>query len=155
MNRLLVSSSVLMSFLNVLAVESADVYAVPVVSNFVATGETSAYAEDARYTAGTTILKAGGGTLVLPASETGFAPPAFQVREGAVEYRNDLAAARVADRQTKDRENVRIGRGAHVGNTPETAADPEDWGIAVLGPGTVIAPGETVAAKTMLDKHHS
>lgn len=109
MKRLIVSLSVLMSFFGVLAAETADVYAVPVVSNFVAAGTSSAYAEDVRFTAGTTVLKTGGGTLVVPASETGFAPPAFHVREGAVEYRNDLAAARVADRQTKDRKNVRIG----------------------------------------------
>ena len=37
---------------------------------------------------------------------------------------------------------------------PETAQDPDDWGVAVLGPGTVIGDGEIVSAKTLLDRHH-
>ena len=52
-------------------------------------------------------------------------------------------------------ENVRIGRGARVGAPPETAENFDDWGIAVLGPGTVVVPDQVVPAKTMLDKHHS
>ncbi|MBQ9392968.1 MAG: glucose-1-phosphate adenylyltransferase [Oscillospiraceae bacterium] len=52
-------------------------------------------------------------------------------------------------------ENCRIGKGAVVGAPPENAEDPAQWGIAVLGPGTVIAPGEQVPPKTMLDKTHN
>ncbi|MBO4853885.1 MAG: glucose-1-phosphate adenylyltransferase [Oscillospiraceae bacterium] len=51
-------------------------------------------------------------------------------------------------------ENCRIGAGASVGAPPESASDPEQWGITVLGPDTVVAPGEIVPAKTMLDRHH-
>ena len=51
-------------------------------------------------------------------------------------------------------ENCRIGAGAQVGAAPEKAEDPEQWGIAVLGPRTCVAAGEKVAPKTMLDKHH-
>ena len=51
-------------------------------------------------------------------------------------------------------ENCRIGRDAQVGAPPETAQDPDDWGVAVLGPGTVIGDGEIVSAKTLLDRHH-
>ncbi len=51
-------------------------------------------------------------------------------------------------------ENCRIGRDAQVGAPPETAQDPDDWGVAVLGPGTVIGNGEIVSAKTLLDRHH-
>ena len=51
-------------------------------------------------------------------------------------------------------ESCRIGRDAQVGAPPETAQDPDDWGVAVLGPGTVIGDGEIVPAKTLLDRHH-
>ena len=51
-------------------------------------------------------------------------------------------------------ENCRIGRDAQVGAPPETVQDPDDWGVAVLGPGTVIEDGEIVSAKTLLDRHH-
>ena len=51
-------------------------------------------------------------------------------------------------------ENVTVGQGARVGGAPEEATDPDSWGIAVLGPDTVVAPVETVAPKTMLDKLH-
>ena len=51
-------------------------------------------------------------------------------------------------------ENCRIGRGAVVGGAPEDAADPEAWGIAVLGPNTQVRAGEVVPAKTLLDKNH-
>jgi len=51
-------------------------------------------------------------------------------------------------------ENCRIGANAVVGAPPEAAEDPEQWGIAVLGPRTCVAAGEKVAPKTMLDKHH-
>ena len=51
-------------------------------------------------------------------------------------------------------ERCRVGRGAQVGAPPETAKNPAEWGIAVLGPDTVIAPGEVVPAKALLDRHH-
>ena len=51
-------------------------------------------------------------------------------------------------------EKCRIGRFAQVGAPPESAADPDSWGIAVLGPGTVVAEGEVVRPKAMLDRHH-
>lgn len=51
-------------------------------------------------------------------------------------------------------EKCRIGRFAQVGAPPESAADPDSWGIAVLGPGTVVAEGEVVRQKAMLDRHH-
>ena len=51
-------------------------------------------------------------------------------------------------------ENCRIGANAVVGAPPEQAEDPDQWGIAVLGPRTCVAAGEKVAPKTMLDKHH-
>ena len=51
-------------------------------------------------------------------------------------------------------ERCHIGQGAVVGAPPESAENPEEWGIAVLGPGTELAPGERVAPKTMLDKGH-
>jgi len=51
-------------------------------------------------------------------------------------------------------ENCRVGAGAKVGAAPETAEDPAQWGIAVLGPNTKVANNEVVGAKTMLDKTH-
>ena len=48
-----------------------------------------------------------------------------------------------------------IGRiAAKVGAPPEEAADPDSWGIAVLGPRTNVAERETVPPKTMLDRTH-
>ena len=51
-------------------------------------------------------------------------------------------------------EGCRIGRRAQVGAPPEEAADPDSWGIAVLGPRTNVAERETVPPKTMLDRTH-
>ena len=51
-------------------------------------------------------------------------------------------------------ENSLVGESAHVGAGPETAADPDKWGVAVLGPQTEVTPGETVPAGAMLDKTH-
>ena len=51
-------------------------------------------------------------------------------------------------------ENSVVGAGAHVGAGPETAADPDQWGVAVLGPCAEVADGETVPAGAMLDKSH-
>ena len=51
-------------------------------------------------------------------------------------------------------ENAHVGKGAKVGAAPETAEDPSQWGIAVLGPNTCVAEEEVVPAKTMLDKTH-
>lgn len=41
-----------------------------------------------------------------------------------------------------------------IGSAPEDAADPEQWGITVLGPNTTVKAGEVVPAKTLLDKNH-
>jgi glucose-1-phosphate adenylyltransferase len=51
-------------------------------------------------------------------------------------------------------EGARIGAGAQVGAPPEAADDPEQWGIAVIGPYCTIAAGETVAPNKMLDREH-
>ena len=51
-------------------------------------------------------------------------------------------------------ENAYVGKGAKVGADPATAEDPDQWGIAVLGPNTKVADKEIVPAKTMLDKTH-
>ena len=51
-------------------------------------------------------------------------------------------------------ENSVVGAGAHVGAGPETAADPDQWGVAVLGPCAEVADGETVPAGAMLYKSH-
>ena len=50
-------------------------------------------------------------------------------------------------------ENVQIGAGATVGGDPMDY-DPNVWGISVIGPGGVIADGETVAPNTMLNRNH-
>ena len=50
-------------------------------------------------------------------------------------------------------EGVQIGENAKVGGDP-MEVDPDKWGISVLGPGAVIADGETVAPKTMLNRNH-
>ena len=50
-------------------------------------------------------------------------------------------------------EGVTVGAGAKVGGDP-MACDPEQWGIAVIGPAAAIADGETVAPKTMLNRNH-
>ena len=52
-------------------------------------------------------------------------------------------------------ENCHIGAGASVGAGPETVTNPNQWGITVLGPDTLVKPGEKVAPKTMLDKGHN
>ena len=51
-------------------------------------------------------------------------------------------------------EGCRIGARAVVGAPPEEAEDPEQWGIAVLGPHTGITERENVPPKTMLDRTH-
>ena len=51
-------------------------------------------------------------------------------------------------------ENASIAAGAQVGDTPESAEDPDKWGITVLGPGASIAAGETVAPNSMLNRDH-
>ena len=50
-------------------------------------------------------------------------------------------------------EKCRIGAGARVGQPPEDMAF-DKWGIVTLGPGTQVAAGEEVPAKTMLDRTH-
>lgn len=47
-----------------------------------------------------------------------------------------------------------VGKNARVGAPPESVEDPDDWGIAVLGPGTRLAEGKVVPAKQMLDRTH-
>ena len=47
-----------------------------------------------------------------------------------------------------------VGKNARVGAPPESVENPDDWGIAVLGPGTQVAEGEVVPAKQMLDRTH-
>ena len=51
-------------------------------------------------------------------------------------------------------ENSVVGEGAHVGAGPETAQDPDQWGVAVLGPRAEVSAGEAVPAGAMLDKTH-
>jgi len=51
-------------------------------------------------------------------------------------------------------EGAVVGKGARVGGVPEKAENPETWGVAVLGPHTVVADGETVLPKAMLDQTH-
>ena len=50
-------------------------------------------------------------------------------------------------------ENCQVEAGAVIGGDPESC-DPEEWGITVLGPNTVISAGETVKPKTMLNSEH-
>ena len=51
-------------------------------------------------------------------------------------------------------EGCHIGARAVVGAPPEEADDPEQWGIAVLGPHTDVAERENIPPKTMLDRTH-
>ena len=46
-------------------------------------------------------------------------------------------------------EKCRVGRDAVVGGAPGSV-DFDKWGIAVLGPGTAVAAGETIEPKMML-----
>lgn len=47
-------------------------------------------------------------------------------------------------------ENCHIGKNAVVGLAPECAADPEKWGIAVLGPNSAVGSGAVVSPGTMV-----
>lgn len=47
-------------------------------------------------------------------------------------------------------EGCHIGKNAVVGLAPEKAADPEKWGIAVLGPHSTVEDEQTVAPGTMV-----
>ncbi len=49
-------------------------------------------------------------------------------------------------------ENSVIGKGAVVGARPEEIENKDEWGIAVIGDGCVIAPGSTVPPKAMIDR---
>ncbi len=51
-------------------------------------------------------------------------------------------------------EGAHIGAGARVGAPPETVKDPEQWGIAVVGPFCKIAEQEVVEPNKMLDRNH-
>lgn len=48
-------------------------------------------------------------------------------------------------------ENAVIGKGATVGARPEDIENKDEWGIAVVGDGCVIAPGSVVPPKAMVD----
>ena len=48
-------------------------------------------------------------------------------------------------------ENAVIGKGAVVGARPEEIENKDEWGVAVVGDGCVIAPGTTVLPKAMVD----
>ncbi len=49
-------------------------------------------------------------------------------------------------------ENAVIEEGAVVGKSPESMADINDWGVAVIGNGVTIGKGATVEPKTMVDE---
>lgn len=51
-------------------------------------------------------------------------------------------------------EGATIGAKARVGAPPETAEDPDQWGIAVVGPFCKIAEDEVVGPNKMLDRNH-
>ena len=48
-------------------------------------------------------------------------------------------------------ENAVIGKGAVVGARPEDIENKDEWGVAVVGDGCIIAPGTTVPPKAMID----
>ena len=50
-------------------------------------------------------------------------------------------------------ENCQVEAGAVVGGSPESC-DPDKWGVTVMGPGSAVAAGETVAPNTMLNRDH-
>ena len=49
-------------------------------------------------------------------------------------------------------EDTVIGKGAVVGARPEEVPKKDEWGIAVIGDGCVIAPGSIVPPKAMVDR---
>ena len=49
-------------------------------------------------------------------------------------------------------ENAVIEEGAVVGKSPESMADINDWGVAVIGNGVTIGKGATVEPKAMIDE---
>jgi glucose-1-phosphate adenylyltransferase len=49
-------------------------------------------------------------------------------------------------------EDTVIGKGAVVGARPEEVPKKDEWGIAVIGDGCVIAPGSVVPPKAMVDR---
>ena len=49
-------------------------------------------------------------------------------------------------------ENATIEEGAVVGKSPESMADINDWGVAVIGNGVTIGKGATVEPKAMVDE---
>ena len=48
-------------------------------------------------------------------------------------------------------ENAVIGKGSVVGARPEDMENKDEWGVAVVGSGCVLAPGTTVPPKAMID----
>ena len=49
-------------------------------------------------------------------------------------------------------ENTVIGKGAHVGARPEDIDNKEEWGVAVVGANTTVAPGAVVPPKAMVEE---
>ena len=81
------------------------------------------------------------------------------VEEGAVVTYSVLMPGAVVKKDARVEyailgENSLVGESAHVGAGREPAAEPDKWGVAVLGPKTEVPPGETVPAGAMLDKTH-
>jgi len=80
------------------------------------------------------------------------------VEEGACVKYSVLMPGVVVERGAKVEyailgENVHIGAGAQVGGDP-MAYNPDEWGIAVVGPGASITAGEVVQPKKMLNRKH-
>ena len=78
------------------------------------------------------------------------------VAEGAtVSYSVLMPGAEVAEGAVVEYailgENCRVGRNCHVGGNP-METPPEQWGLTVLAPGTVLAEGRQVAPGVMMTK---
>ena len=66
--------------------------------------------------------------------------PGARVEEGAVVQYANIS------------ENAVIEKGAKVGSRPEDCENKDEWGVAVVGAGTTIAPGAVVPAKVMVEE---
>lgn len=64
--------------------------------------------------------------------------PGAVIKEGAKVYYSIIA------------ENAVIEKGAQVGEIPENLADPEQWGVAVVGSNATITEGKKIAPKDMI-----
>ena len=99
------------------------------------------------------------GCTIMGSVETSVLSTNTQIEEGAQVSYSVVMPGAVIGKNAKVSyaivgENCRIGANAVVGTAPELAEDPDQWGIAVLGPKTEIAAGEIVPAKALLDKNH-